>query len=249
MQKLQDLLKAQRHQHLYRAMQAWLPLLERSRELRGCCAKTIREECNAAGQGGWENQLSPRNQGIHECEEFRELPPARRLNHVRECVLCRLFLSCCDPEDEREKFRWRNWIRDELCQEQNKCSQSHYQLLHVDAEPPDRRRSPVCDHARKGKDVPAARKRRITTSGMRACTSEVAVMQKRSRYSEQIQGREPGHVTCTAELRTGGWSCQTATPMERGLLSHGSHHGQTGCQATHRFLSRRDPGTRDPARS
>jgi hypothetical protein len=56
-------------------------------------------------------------------------------------------------------------------------------------------------------------------------------------------------VTQTAALRTGGGSCQPATSMEQGSLSHDSRHGQTGCQATNRFLPHRDPGTWDPARS
>jgi len=51
----------------------------------------------------------------------------------------------------------------------------------------------VCDHARTGEEVHASRKRRLTTSGMSACVSEVEVMQKRSRHSEQLQGREQRH--------------------------------------------------------
>jgi hypothetical protein len=46
-------------------------------------------------------------------------------------------------------------------------------------ERPRRRRSPVCDHA------PAARKRRLTTSGMSACASEVAEKQTQGAASGQ----------------------------------------------------------------
>jgi hypothetical protein len=111
-----------------------------------------------------------------------------------------------------------------------KYRSSHHQLLHVDAadmrnlkaaraaksaETPDRpRRSLVCDHVRKGEDLQAARKRRLTMSGMSAGASGRAI--------EWLQGREPHHVTRTAALRTGGRSCQPATPMERGTLSHAS---------------------------
>jgi hypothetical protein len=52
-------------------------------------------------------------------------------------------------------------------------------------ERPRRRRSPVCDHARMGEDVPAARKRRLTTSGMSACASEVAEKQTQGAVSGQ----------------------------------------------------------------
>jgi hypothetical protein len=54
-----------------------------------------------------------------------------RRDHVRELDLCRLCLSHCWGKIECE---WRNQIRDELCQEQNKCRRKHNQLLHVDAE-------------------------------------------------------------------------------------------------------------------
>jgi hypothetical protein len=76
---------------------------EKLRELMGAAPRPYRKTCDAANQGSWENQLSCRNQRIHEYEEFWELPPARRLNLVRECGLCRLCLSHCDPDDECEK--------------------------------------------------------------------------------------------------------------------------------------------------
>ncbi len=69
-------------------------------------------------------------------------------------------------------------------------------MLHMDAEgerspqtarpvkpakPPDRlRRSPACSRAKASRDVPAARKRRLTTSGMSAGVSEVATTQKKN---------------------------------------------------------------------
>jgi hypothetical protein len=76
---------------------------ENLRVLMGAAPRPYRKTCDAANHGSWENQLSCRNQRIHEYEEFWELPPARRLNLVRECGLCRLCLSHCDPDDECEK--------------------------------------------------------------------------------------------------------------------------------------------------
>jgi hypothetical protein len=78
------------------------------------------------GQAGWKDQLSCRSPGLK--KEFRELPPAARLNLVRECGLCRLCLSRCDLEGKRmhKRCRRKSRIWNELCQEQNKCRQTHH---------------------------------------------------------------------------------------------------------------------------
>jgi hypothetical protein len=108
---------------------------EEPREPKGAAPSPPRKRCNVAGQGGWKDQLTCRGPGL-KFKEFRELPPAARLNLVREHGLCRLCLSCCDPEGKRMQKRcwWKNRILNELCQEQHKCRQTHHRLLHVDAE-------------------------------------------------------------------------------------------------------------------
>jgi hypothetical protein len=65
MQKLRDLLKARSYAGMHAAAG------EKPREPRGAAPRTSWKRCDLAGQGGCENQLSCRNQGIHECEEFR----------------------------------------------------------------------------------------------------------------------------------------------------------------------------------
>ncbi len=72
--------------------------------------------------------------GISQCEEFLELSQAARLDLVGELNLCRLCLAHCEGKIKHKKCKWRNKIRDELCQEQNKCRRSHNRLLHVGAE-------------------------------------------------------------------------------------------------------------------
>jgi len=69
-----------------------------------------------------------------ECKELSELPPAARLNLVREHDLCELCLGPCEGEIKGKKCRLRNVIHNELCQEQNKCRRSYHRLLHVDEE-------------------------------------------------------------------------------------------------------------------
>jgi hypothetical protein len=170
---------------------------EEPREPQGAAPSPPRKRCNMAGQGGWRGQLSRRNPGL--IKEFRRLPPAARLNLVRERGLCRLCLSCCDPKGEcmHKRCRLKSRIENELCRKQHKCRQTHHRLLHVNAEgerspltarsakpaePPNRmRQSPGHSRAQASRDVPAARKRRLMTSGMSAGASKVAATQKKSR--------------------------------------------------------------------
>jgi hypothetical protein len=65
------------------------------------------------------------------CHVLRELPPAARLDLVREHDLCKLCLGCCEGKAKRKKCRWRNRIHMELCQE-NKCRRRHHWLLQVE---------------------------------------------------------------------------------------------------------------------
>jgi hypothetical protein len=118
---------------------------------------------------GWRGQLSRRNPGL--IKEFRGLPPAARLDLVRERSLCSRCL--CDPKGERmhKRCRLKSRIENELCQRQHKCRQTHHRLLHVDAEgekspqtarpakpaePPDSSgRSPAHNRAKASRHVPA----------------------------------------------------------------------------------------------
>jgi hypothetical protein len=172
---------------------------EEPREPRIAAPSPPRKRCNVAGGDGWRDQLSRRNPGL--IKEFRGLPPAARLNLVRERGLCRLSLSCCDPKGGRMHKRCRFKIRiwNELCQEEPKCRQTHHRLLHVDAggerspqtarpakpaEPPDKlRRSPACSRAKASREVAATQKksqkrgsgaddgRRATTPVARCCVA------------------------------------------------------------------------------
>ncbi len=146
---------------------------EELREPQGAAPSPPRKRCNVAGQGGLQDQLSRKGQGL-KFKEVRELSPAERLNLVRECGLCGMCLSRCDPQGKRMHKRclWKKRIWNELCQEQHKCRQTHHRLLQVDAEgerslqtarlakpaePPDRlRRSPACSWVKASRDVPAA---------------------------------------------------------------------------------------------
>jgi hypothetical protein len=114
-------------------------------------------------------------------------------------------------------------------QEQHKCRQIHHRLLHVDvedqrslqtarpakpAEPPDRlRRSPACSRAKASRDVPAVGKRRLTTSGMSAGTSEVAAMQKKSR--KRASGADDGRRAATPVAICGGVRAMPVTSATR----------------------------------
>jgi hypothetical protein len=69
--------------------------------------------------------------GISQCEEFLELSQVARLDLVGELNSCRLCLAHCEGKIKHKKCKWRNKIRDELCQEQNKGRRSHNRLLHV----------------------------------------------------------------------------------------------------------------------
>ncbi len=60
-----------------------------------------------------------------------ELPPAARLDLVREHDLCQVCLGPGWCQVKGENCRWRNRIRMELCRE-NKCRRKHHQLLHVE---------------------------------------------------------------------------------------------------------------------
>jgi hypothetical protein len=191
---------------------------EEPREPRGTAPSPARKRCNMTGGGGWGDQLSRRNPGL--IKEFRGLPPAARLNLVRECGLCELCLSRCDPKGERmhKRCRLKSQIKNELCQEQRKCRQTHHQLLHVDAEgerspqtarpakpaePPDRlRRSPAYSRAKTSRDVPAARKRRL--GGRRAPTpvavyAGVRVMPVTSAARETAQPAEASETVAPSQ--------------------------------------------------
>jgi hypothetical protein len=85
---------------------------EEPRKPQGAAPSPPMKRCNMAGQGGWRDQLSRRNPGL-ELKEFPELPPAARLNLVRECGLCRLCLSRCDPEGKfmHKRCRWKSRVQ------------------------------------------------------------------------------------------------------------------------------------------
>ncbi len=55
-------------------------------EPQGAAPSPPRQRCKAAGGDGWRGQASRRNLGL--IEEFRGLPPAARLNLVRENAAC-----------------------------------------------------------------------------------------------------------------------------------------------------------------
>jgi hypothetical protein len=107
---------------------------EEPREPQDAAPSPPRKRCNAAGGDSWRGQLSRRNPGL--IKEFCGLPPAARLDLVKEHGLCSRCLSRCDPKGERKhkRCRLKSRIENELCQRQNKCRQTHHQLLHVDAE-------------------------------------------------------------------------------------------------------------------
>jgi hypothetical protein len=171
---------------------------EEPREPQGAAPSPPGKRCNVAGGDGWRGQLSRRNPGL--IKEFRGLPPATRLDLVRERGLCSRCLSRCDPKGERmhKRCRLKNWIENELCQRQHKCRQTHHRLLHVDAEgekspqtarpakpakPPDRPgRSPAHSRAKASRHVLAG-------------TPEVAATQKKSRKHgyDADSGRESQH--------------------------------------------------------
>jgi hypothetical protein len=157
---------------------------EEPREPQSAAPSPPRKRCNVAGGDGWRGQLSRRNLGL--IKEFRGLPPAARLDLVRECGLCSRFLSRCNSKGGRmhKRCRLKSRIENELCQRQHKCRQTHHRLLHVDAEgekspqtampakpakPPDRPgRSPAHSRAKASRHVSAG-------------TPEVAATQKKSR--------------------------------------------------------------------
>jgi hypothetical protein len=200
---------------------------EEPREPQGAAPSPPRKRYNVAGQGSWKDQPSRRGPGL-KSKEFQELPPPARLNLVRECGLCRLCLSLCELEGKcmHKRCRWKNQIRNELCQEQHKCRQTHHRLLHVDtederslqtarpakpAEPPNRlRRNSACSQAKVSRNVPAARKRRLTTSGMSAGASEVAATQKKSRKRDS--GADDGRRAATPVAICGGLRVMPVTP-------------------------------------
>jgi hypothetical protein len=107
---------------------------EEPRELQGAGPSPPRKRCNTAGGDGWRGRLSRRNPGL--IKEFRGLPPAARLDLVKERGLCSRCLSRCDPKGKRmhKRCRLKSRIENELCQRQHKCMQTHHRLLHVDAE-------------------------------------------------------------------------------------------------------------------
>ena len=107
---------------------------EEPREPQGAAPSPPRQRCKAAGGDGWRSQASRRNPGL--IEEFRGLPPAARLDLVKERGLCSWCLSRCDPKGERmhKRCRLKSRIENELCQRQHKCRQTHHRLLHVEAE-------------------------------------------------------------------------------------------------------------------
>ncbi len=125
-----------------------------------------------------------RNPGL--IKEFRGLPPAARLDLVKERGLCSRCLSRFDPKGKsmHKRCRLKSRIENDLCQRQHKCRQTHHRLLHVDAEgekspqtarlakpaePPDRPgRSLAHSRAKASQHVPAG-------------TPEVAATQKKSR--------------------------------------------------------------------
>jgi hypothetical protein len=219
-----------------------------------------------AGRCGWEDQLSCRNLGL-KYEEFRELPPAARPNLVGDRGLCRLCLSRYDPEGKRmhKRCQWKNRMWNELCQEQNKCRQTHHRLLHVDAEderslqtarpakpakPPDRqRRSPAYSRAKASRDVPAAGKRRLTTSRMLAGTLGVAATQKESQKhgfgaADGGPTKSPGVISAgvrpmpvTTVIRETAQSAEAAETVAPSQMCW----GPTSRQAAHEF-HQRDPG-------
>ncbi len=124
---------------------------EEPREPQGAAPSPPRKRCNVAGGDGWRGQLSRRNPGL--IKEFRGLPPAARLNRVKERGLCVRCLSHCDPKGERmhKRCRLKSRIENELCQRQHKCRKTHHWLLHVDAEG---KRSPQTERPAKPAEPP-----------------------------------------------------------------------------------------------
>jgi hypothetical protein len=87
---------------------------EEPREPQDAAPSPPGKRCNVAGGDGWRGQLSRRNPGL--IKEFRGLPPAARLDLVRERGLCSRCLSCCDPKGERmhKRCRLKGRIENEL---------------------------------------------------------------------------------------------------------------------------------------
>ncbi len=189
---------------------------EEPREPQGAAPSPPRKRCNMAGGDGWRGQLSRRNPGL--IKEFHGLPPAARLNLVREHGLCKLCLSCCDPKGERmhKRCQLKSRIKNELCQKQHKCRQTHHRLLHVDAEgerspqtarpakpaePPDRPgQSPVYSRAKASRHVSAG-------------TSEVVATQKRSR--KRGSGTDGGRRAATPVAVCAGLRVMPVTSAAR----------------------------------
>jgi hypothetical protein len=157
---------------------------EEPREPQSAAPSPPRTRCNMAGGDSWRGQLSRRNTGL--IKEFRGLPPAARLDLVKERGLCSQCLSCCDPKSERmhKRCRLKSWIENELCQRQHKCSQTHHRLLHVDAEG---EKSPQTARPHKPAEPPdrlgwsPAHGRAKASRHVSTGTQEVAATQRKSR--------------------------------------------------------------------
>jgi hypothetical protein len=205
---------------------------EEPREPQGAAPSPPRKRCNVAGGDGWRGQLSRRNPGL--IKEFRGLPPAARLDLVRERGLCSRCLSRCDPKGERmhKRCRLKSRIENELCQRQHKYRQTHHRLLHVDAEgekspqtarlakpaePPDMPgRSPAQSQAKASRHVSAG-------------TSEVAATQKRSRKhgSDADSGRRVATpVAICAALRV----MPVASVARETTQPAGASEGEAACR-------------------
>jgi hypothetical protein len=71
-------------------------------------------------------------------------------------------------------------------------------------------------------------------------------MHKRSRQSERLKGREPRHShDADSDTEDRRRELPTGLPNGARVTEHCLMHGQTGCQATHKFLLARDPGIGD----
>ncbi len=173
-----------------------------------------------AGQGGWRDQLSRRNMGL-EFKEFRRLPPAARLDLVRERGWCRLCLSRCDLEGMHmhKRCRLKSWIWNELCQEQHKCRQTHHRLLHVDAEG---ERSPQIARPAKPAEPPDRLRRTGVQPGKgkprHACGEEEGAHDIRD-VGRRVRGGSDAEEEpeawlwcrgCQASRNTSGGMCQSA---------------------------------------
>ncbi len=171
---------------------------EEPREPQGAAPSPPRRRCNVAGGDGWRGQLSRRNPGL--IKEFPGLPPAARLDLVRERGLCSRCLSRCDPKGERmqKRCRLKSRIENELCKRQHKCRKTHHRLLPVAAEGENslqtaRPAKPAEPPDRPGRSM--AHSRAKASRHVSAGTPEVAATQRKSR--KHGSGADSGRQAAT----------------------------------------------------